>query len=129
MLLAFQYVRCSADCSLLCSALLCLSPSPAEHRQTTLSTISAAIPRQVQAPVAAVPRSSVQLVAPFTLRRCFMRKRICSVLFLCLFLNSANAQTPVPVRDPNAVAVASKALQALAGTSVITDVTVQASAT
>jgi hypothetical protein len=36
---------------------------------------------------------------------------------------------PGPVRDPNAIALANRALQALTGGTAITDITIQASAT
>jgi hypothetical protein len=52
---------------------------------------------------------------------------ICAILCTCAL--PAHAQSPVPVRDPNALALASRALQALAGGKAITDITLQARAT
>ena len=45
-----------------------------------------------------------------------------------LTLSVVKAQTAGPVRDPNAVALASKALQAVAGTTALSDITIQAAA-
>jgi hypothetical protein len=55
---------------------------------------------------------------------------LCSALLLILPTRlSAQTTAPVPARDPNAVALASRALQALAGGTALTDITLQGSAT
>jgi len=54
---------------------------------------------------------------------------VCPALILLLPSHVLGQTVSVPVRDPNAVARASKALQALAGGTVLTDITLQASAT
>lgn len=46
-----------------------------------------------------------------------------------LIITPLKAQTPAPVRDPNAVALVNKALQALAGSMALTDVTIAGTAT
>ena len=58
-----------------------------------------------------------------------MRKQLRFFLFLSLMSIPAAAQTTGPVRDPNALALASKALQSLAGGTAITDITMEGSAT
>jgi hypothetical protein len=55
--------------------------------------------------------------------------RLLFVLFLTTFvLSAARAQTPVVMRDPNAVALAGQALKALAGVTPLSDITLQATA-
>ena len=58
-----------------------------------------------------------------------MFPRLFLIAFLTtLTLSSARAQSSVPASSPNAVALASRALQALAGGTTLTDVTLQANA-
>lgn len=52
-----------------------------------------------------------------------------SALFSLLPDKALAQAVPTPVRDPNALALASKALQALAGSTALTDITLQATAT
>lgn len=54
---------------------------------------------------------------------------LCSTLFLLIPGRALGQTAPVAVRDPNAVALASRALQALVGGAALTDITLQASAT
>jgi len=60
-----------------------------------------------------------------------MRNRLCFLLFASLLISSARAQTAasVVVRDPNAVALAARSLQAMAGITALKDITLQANAT
>jgi hypothetical protein len=59
-----------------------------------------------------------------------MFTRVLLFFFLTTLISSPiNAQTPAPVSDPNAVALANKALQALAGSTALSDITIQANAT
>jgi len=58
-----------------------------------------------------------------------MLSRLCLAVLLVLFLLApVKAQTTVPLRDPNAVALAGKALQALVGLTALNDITLQANA-
>jgi hypothetical protein len=57
-----------------------------------------------------------------------MHKWLSLLVLLNLTAIPAAAQTAAPVRDPNAVALASRALQAMTGGTVIQDITIQASA-
>ncbi|MGA3325825.1 MAG: hypothetical protein ABSF45_15235 [Terriglobia bacterium] len=58
-----------------------------------------------------------------------LRVSVCSSLLLLLPGHLLAQTAPVPVRDPNAVAIANKALQALTGGTTLTDITLQATAT
>ena len=54
---------------------------------------------------------------------------LCSALLLLLPGNLLAQTNPVPVRDPAALALVSKSLQAVAGATALADITLQASAT
>ena len=58
-----------------------------------------------------------------------MRHRLCFLLLAGLIFSSAFPQTAAPVRDPNAVALAARSLQAMAGITALKDITIQAKAT
>lgn len=52
-----------------------------------------------------------------------------SFFLTTLILSPIKAQTTGPVRDPNGVALANRAIQALAGSTALSDITIQATAT